>query len=265
MLVSDVRPTRVEQNDVLYRRIGNVSISSVSVDEALLLVTRNIQAEDHLKLAFANSHVVNVATENADFARALQQFLILPDGVGVNLGSRLLHGVPFPANLNGTDFIPRLMGDTQMSLKVGLVGARPGVAERALQRLAVLAPQHRYRVFHHGFFTDEQEPAILASIAADRPDLLLVAFGNPRQELWIAKKIGREHALIAAGVGALFDFLAGEVARAPLWVRQLRLEWVFRLGQEPIRLWRRYVFGNPVFLFRILHQKWRRLPLRFLS
>ncbi|MGL4439738.1 MAG: WecB/TagA/CpsF family glycosyltransferase, partial [Bosea sp. (in: a-proteobacteria)] len=129
-----------------------------------------LQSDQHVKLAFANSHVVNIAAANPGFSDALRQFMVLPDGVGVDLGSRLLCGVPFAANLNGTDFIPRLITSSSAPLKIGLVGAKPGVAERAMARLATIAPQHTYRTFGHGFFTNSEEPALLAELGADRPD-----------------------------------------------------------------------------------------------
>lgn len=250
----------IKNNKASVNQIGQVGISSPTADDALAQLNKIIYSGAHIKLAFANSHVVNVAAADAALADALRTFLVLPDGIGVDLGSRLLYGAPFRANLNGTDFIPRLIAAAPIALKVGLVGGKPGVAERAAQQLSVMNPYHRFRVFSHGYFGAEDEPALLAALAEDRPDLLLVAFGNPRQELWIAGKIGPEHAVVAAGVGALFDFLAGEVARAPLWVRGLRLEWLFRLAQEPSRLWRRYVLGNPAFLLRVLLQKWRGAP-----
>jgi len=94
----------------------------------------------------------------------------------------------------------------------------------------------------------------MEGLKAERPDLLLVAMGNPLQERFIADRLASQHASVAAGVGALFDFLAGEVSRAPKAVRKARLEWAYRLWLEPARLWRRYVVGNPVFLLRMVWQ-----------
>ncbi|MCX7325654.1 MAG: WecB/TagA/CpsF family glycosyltransferase [Hyphomicrobiales bacterium] len=214
----------------------------------------------HLKLAFANSHLVNLALDDSTYAGVLRRFLVLPDGIGVDLGALIMHGRTFPANLNGTDFIPALLRATATPLRVGLVGARPGVAERAVIQLCRLAPQHRFVACSHGFFSPEEEPQLLARLEEGRFDLLLVAFGNPKQELWIAEHLDQRHARVAAGVGALFDFMAREVARAPQWLRWLRLEWLFRLAQEPSRLWRRYMFGNLRFVGHLLMQKWRGTP-----
>ena len=236
-------------------QIGHVRIASLSQAEAVGRLGLHLAKADHLKLAFANSHVVNVAAVDHLYRAALEEFLVLPDGIGVDLGARIIHGVPFRDNLNGTDFIPALLSFMQSSLRVGLYGARPGVADNACATLARHAPHHCYQVFGHGFQDETEEAAMLERLEAERPDLLLVACGNPRQEMWIASKLDGRHCTVAAGVGALFDFLAGEVPRAPLWLRQLKLEWMFRLVNEPRRLWRRYILGNPRFMIRIVRQR----------
>ncbi len=236
-------------------QIGHVRIASLSHGEAVARLGAQFLKGEHLKLAFANSHMVNVAADDVVYRTALDTFLILPDGIGVDLGARILHGAPFRDNLNGTDFIPALLAAAQPSLRIGLFGARDGVAERACAAFSRHAPQHRYKVFGHGFQDSAAEEAMLRTLEADRPDLLLVACGNPKQEMWIAGKLDARHCTVAAGVGALFDFLAGEVPRAPLWLRQARLEWLFRLIYEPRRLWRRYVLGNPRFMLRVLRQR----------
>ena len=236
-------------------QVGHVRIASLSQAEAVARLGMQLAKHEHLKLAFANSHVVNVAARDPGYRVALEEFLVLPDGIGVDLGARILHGVPFCDNLNGTDFVPALLSAMQPSLKVGLYGARPGVADRACLAFARQASHHSYHVFGHGFQDAAEEAAMLERLEAEKPDLLLVAFGNPRQEMWIAGRVDARHCTIAAGVGALFDFMAGEVPRAPLWLRQLKLEWLFRLVNEPRRLWRRYILGNPRFMVRVLRQR----------
>jgi exopolysaccharide biosynthesis WecB/TagA/CpsF family protein len=230
----------------------------MAADEALALLHEGLRKAAHRKLAFCNAHVVNLAASDGRFRKSLEAFLVLPDGVGVDLGSRVLHGAPFPANLNGTDFIPNLITTSPRPLLIGMIGAAPGVAEKAAVVLRCLDSRHQINVVSDGFFDPARKPAILESLAKQPVDILLVAMGNPRQEIWIAENIAPEHAHLAAGVGALFDFLAGEVPRAPEWIRNLRLEWLYRLVIEPRRLWRRYVLGNPAFLVSILRQKWNK-------
>lgn len=237
------------------RDIAGVPVAAMTRDEALALIEHAFDGGDHLHLAYCNANLVNIAARDEGLRERLASFLILPDGIGVDIASRLLYGASFPANLNGTDFTPAILTARKRPLSVMLLGGRPGVAERAAARLRADYPQHRFSVLSHGYFAAQDEPALLARLAHERPDLLLVAFGNPRQEQWIADRIDARHCAVAAGIGALFDFLAGEVARAPESVRTLRLEWVYRLWLEPRRLWRRYVVGNPAFLLRVLRQK----------
>lgn len=234
------------------RDIGGVKIAALTQEDALSLLDAAMARRDHVKLAFCNANLVNLAARDASLRRLLARFLVLSDGIGVDIGSRLLYGESFPANLNGTDFIPALIAAQAQPLKVLLLGGKPGVAERAAARLGQDYGMHRFEVLSHGYFQPEEEPALLARLREARPDLLLVAFGNPLQERWIAEKIDIRHASVVAGVGALLDFLAGEVERAPDAIRQMRLEWLYRLWLEPGRLWRRYVLGNPVFLLRML-------------
>jgi exopolysaccharide biosynthesis WecB/TagA/CpsF family protein len=238
------------------RDVGGVGIAVLTREAALGVLDDAMTHRDHIKLAFCNAHLANLAAQDVELRQALARFLVLSDGIGVDIGSRLLHGASFPANLNGTDFIPALLASQTRPLKVMLLGGRPGVAERAAARLARDHKAHRFEVLSHGYFTPAEEPGLLLRLREARPDLLLVAFGNPLQERWIAEKLDIRHASVAAGVGALFDFLAGEVPRAPRAIRQMRLEWLYRLWLEPGRLWRRYVLGNPVFLLRMLRVKY---------
>ncbi len=195
------------------------------------------------------------------FAEALEDFLVLPDGVGVDMAAKLLYGAPFPANLNGTDFVPAFLQACTRPLTVALLGAKRVNAEAASRKLRQLTPQHRFVVIHDGYFSPAEEPEVVGRIAALRPDILLVAMGVPRQELWIARNIDQRHCTLPVAVGALLDFLSESVPRAPAWMRRLRLEWVFRLMIEPGRLWRRYILGNPLFLWRIMRQKLSGPPL----
>lgn len=96
---------------------------------------------------------------------------------------------------------------------------------------------------------------ILDRLAEAEIDILLVAMGTPLQEKWIEQHINQSHARVVFGVGALFDFVSGTVPRAPVWMRKLRCEWIYRLTREPSRLWRRYIVGIPVFLLHVLRFK----------
>ncbi|ESY82250.1 UDP-N-acetyl-D-mannosaminuronic acid transferase [Mesorhizobium sp. LNHC221B00] len=238
------------------KTILGISVLAIRWDDAIALLNRLISEQRFTKVSFLNAHNANIAYTDPVFAEALDDFLILPDGIGVDLAAKLLYGAPFPDNLNGTDFIPAFLQASTRPLTVGLLGATRVNAEAASVKLAALATQHRFVVIHDGYFSAAQEPEIIGRIARLRPDMLLVAMGVPRQELWIERHIDERHCTLPIAVGALLDFLSGSVPRAPMWMRRLRLEWLFRLAVEPGRLWRRYVVGNPLFLWRVVKQRW---------
>ena len=240
------------------KTILGISVLAIRWNDAISLLNRLVAERRFTKVSFLNAHNANIAYADPVFAEALDDFLILPDGIGVDLAAKLLYGAPFPDNLNGTDFVPAFLQASTAPLTVGLLGATRVNAEAASVKLAALAVQHRFVVIHDGYFSAADEATIVDRIEDLRPDVLLVAMGVPRQELWIARHIDARHCTLPIAVGALLDFLSGAVPRAPLWMRRLRLEWLFRLVVEPGRLWRRYVVGNPLFLLRVVWQKFSR-------
>ncbi len=236
----------------------DVAVANLTEREATGRIIGMLNGHELSRIAFFNAHAANLAASDPAYKEKLRRFLVLPDGIGVDLGAKLISGQAFKANLNGTDFVPLLLQRCRLPLKVALFGSAPGVADKACAVLMSTYPRHRFYVAAHGFTDDAGRDQMLRSLSFSRPDMLLVALGNPRQENFIADHLDSSHAKIAIGVGALFDFLAGEMPRAPLWIRRARIEWMFRLTLEPRRLFGRYVIGNPAFLFRIIRQKLRR-------
>lgn len=238
-----------------WKDILGIPVANIDMAGAVRLLCGFIADRRFTKVGFLNAHNANVARSDDEFAAALRDFLVLADGIGVDIAAKLLYGEAFPDNLNGTDFIPAFLIASKKPLTIGLLGAKRANAEAAAAEFSKLAPQHRFVVVHDGYFGAAEEPQILQRIETLHPDLLLVAMGVPRQEFWISRHITSRHCTLPIAVGALLDFVSGAVPRAPIWMRRLRLEWVFRLLVEPSRLWRRYILGNPVFLARVLVQK----------
>ncbi len=167
----------------------------------------------------------------------------------------MLGAVPRPffrQNLNGTDLVPAFLAAETVPRTLFLLGAKPGIAEAAARNLALLHPQHRVVGVRDGYFAPEETGAVIAAINAASPDILLVALGNPGQEMFIAEHAHRIDARVLMGVGALLDYTAGASLRAPAALRLVRLEWLFRLLREPRRLGRRYTVDIVVFLVAIL-------------
>jgi exopolysaccharide biosynthesis WecB/TagA/CpsF family protein len=228
----------------------------LDIDGALAEVRRLLDGPDPALLAYANAHTLNVATRNQELLRVLRQAdLVLNDGSGLALAARL-RGMAFPANLNGTDFTPKvLLVAADCGASVFLLGGRPGVAEEAAERLRADIPGLKVVGCADGYFTDDGLPALLATIRHSNARLLLVGMGNPRQELWLAEHLADTGAYLGVAVGAFLDFAARRVPRAPRWMRAAGIEWVYRLGREPRRLFRRYVAGNPLFLQRVVREQ----------
>lgn len=200
-------------------------------------------------LAFVNAHALNLAATQPPFAQALlTSDILLRDGSG--LGWLLGRCGQSPGlNMNGTDFVPRLMRACD-GLPTAVLGTRDPHLARGLQQMQQQWMPHSALWGMDGF----QEPsAYLDLLRQRRPSLVLLGMGMPRQEQmaqWLKQHLS--HSCLIVCVGALIDFMAGRTRRAPKVWRRAGLEWLWRLGQEPRRLFARYVIGNPVFIWRSL-------------
>lgn len=212
-------------------------------------------------VAFANTNLLNLAATKPGLRSILKTFTVFNDGVGTDIAAFVLYGRSFPCNMNGTDFVPFYLENTAHAHRIFLVGARPDVARRAAQVLQDrFKPRHEIVGWADGFSDAGDREELLRRIAASGAGLLLVGMGNPKQEVWLADAMAESGCKLAFGVGALLDFTAGAIPRAPLILRRLRLEWAHRLGHEPRRLFKRYVLETPVFLARVLRQRLSRRP-----
>jgi exopolysaccharide biosynthesis WecB/TagA/CpsF family protein len=203
------------------------------------------------RVHFVNAHCVNVMARDAAYGQALASAdMLLPDGAGLEIAFSMT-GQTLIENLNGTDFTPRLLQRAAaQGLSVFFFGGRPGVAEDAARTMQRRVPGLAVAGCRDGFDGAADAEAAIAAINASGADILLVAMGVPRQDTWLARYADRLAPRLCLGVGALLDFLAGRVARAPRLVRRARLEWGWRLAMEPRRMAGRYLIGNVTFLAR---------------
>lgn len=213
------------------------------------LLARLSQPEKPFVLAFANAHAMNSLAVSNDFFEALcAADMVLRDGSGMATLFKWLNIAP-GLNLNGTDLIPELLRRFN-GRRIALFGTQNPYLERAVGVVKrEFAPQSSC-IRENGFLAVADYVALAA---AKRPALIVLGMGMPRQEQ-VAAALRAEldfPCLIVCG-GAIIDFLGGKTPRAPTWMRNLGVEWVFRLGMEPRRLFQRYVIGNPLFLTRAL-------------
>jgi exopolysaccharide biosynthesis WecB/TagA/CpsF family protein len=236
-------------------RIGPLNILRLNTGGALKLLRFAVQSGQPLDIAICNAHTVMTAVDDPASAETLQSMSLLNDGVGINIASMVLRGEPFPENLNGTDLVPAILDKINIPLRVYLLGAREQQVQAAKAHIEATYPVHEVVGVRNGYFDASDVAGICEAVTAAKPDLLLVAMGNPRQERFIIENRHRLGATITIGVGALFDFMSGTVRRAPMPVQAIGLEWLFRLLQEPRRLSKRYMIGIPRFFYQVLRWK----------
>jgi exopolysaccharide biosynthesis WecB/TagA/CpsF family protein len=198
---------------------------------------------------FMNAHCCNVRRRDKEYAQAIGAAdFLLPDGIGIELAAKMTDQ-KLTQNLNGTDFVPALLEHAaRMGKSVYLFGGTPGTADAAANNLINTIPGLWIAGTRDGFAGAADTEAVIADINDCGADIVLVALGVPMQEIWLHKHAHRLDAPLTFAVGALFDFLAGTVVRAPKLVRRAKMEWVWRLAQEPRRLAKRYLAGNFAFL-----------------
>jgi exopolysaccharide biosynthesis WecB/TagA/CpsF family protein len=200
---------------------------------------------------FINVNSVNLTVNDPALKERLNRGdRCFPDGSGMRLAAKHL-GVRICENVNGTDMLPILCAAAQKTKKsIYMLGSKPGVADKAAQKLLQIYPHLNIAGTQDGYFLPVQTNKVISRINQSGADILLVAMGSPVQEEWLEKHAPQLQCNTALAVGGLFDFYSGNIARAPLWMRELGMEWVWRLLQEPKTKFNRYVIGNPYFLIQ---------------
>jgi N-acetylglucosaminyldiphosphoundecaprenol N-acetyl-beta-D-mannosaminyltransferase len=235
-----------------------VPIQNCTTGEALARLARVLLAPTrppHV-VFFVNAHTLNLACSAPEYRRVLcSADEVFGDGTGVRWAARLVRGVRMAGNVNGTDLVPELLRSPPgRSLRYYLLGAQPDAIERAAAHAAKVFPGWALAGHHHGYVEPDASGDVIDAINAAQPELLLVGMGNPKQEAWIAANRGRLRVALVMGTGGLFDYWAGDLDRAPGWMRWLGVEWFHLLRRQP-RKARRYLLGNPLFLGRALVQR----------
>jgi N-acetylglucosaminyldiphosphoundecaprenol N-acetyl-beta-D-mannosaminyltransferase len=244
-----------QQLDIL-----GVPLSLLDEEQLLATVGRAITSDHHWRVLSGNVHSFNLAYGQRwlrDFFNEAE--IVRLDGVGVRVGARIL-GHRTPSRMTWADFAWSLAGFAAMQgYSLFLLGARPGIAQSAGATLTARFPNLQVVGTHHGYFDktpgSPENEAVIAQINAVKPNILIVGFGMPLQERWLMENWDRIEANVALTGGAVFDYVSGELRRAPRWMTDHGLEWLGRLIIEPRRLWKRYLIGNPLFLWRVLKQR----------
>jgi N-acetylglucosaminyldiphosphoundecaprenol N-acetyl-beta-D-mannosaminyltransferase len=254
-------------DEVASVNILGVHVSQVSVKSLVDYISGAISNGSKVRAVYVNVHAINLAQDFTWFSDFLNgSEIAFCDGFGVKWGARLL-GLRLPERLSPPDWIDSLVeACARGRFSIYMLGARPGVAEKVGELLKRKFPDLNIVGFQQGFFEKTAgcmaNEAVVEAINQARPDILLVGLGMPTQERWLLDNWDHINVRAAVTVGALFDYLAGEFTRAPHWMTDHGLEWLARLVAEPRRLWRRYLLGNPRFLYLILRQRLQKISAK---
>jgi N-acetylglucosaminyldiphosphoundecaprenol N-acetyl-beta-D-mannosaminyltransferase len=216
-----------------------VAIDRVDIQGAISRIDAAIREGTPRQVVTVNPEFVIAARRDRRFRRVLNAAdLAVADGIGIVLAARLL-GDRLPERVGGVEVVERLAARAASAgHRLYLLGAQEGVAAEAARRLQLRYPGLAIAGTYAGSPRPREAAAICERIRQARPDVLLVAFGAPAQELWIARNLQRLGVPVAIGVGGAFDYLAGRASRAPVWLQRAGLEWLYRLVRQPWR-WRR--------------------------
>lgn len=225
-----------------------------TMEEALEQIDLLVKSRRNHHAAFINAHCLNIAYRDPEYRNVLKHCsAVFADGIGAKIGAKML-GAKVEENVNGTDMFPLL---AQKPYRIYLFGGSPEVAQKALENARKSGGKAEFVGCADGFFKLKSEDEVLKEINFLKPDIVLVAMGVPKQEMWINAHLQQLPECVAIGVGGLLDFVSERIPRAPQWMRKCNIEWCFRLYQEPFRLFKRYIIGNPLFIFRIIFSKYR--------
>ena len=254
------------ESSVKQVRLFGLEIDALNMKESVDVIAKWLRSDERTCRYVVTpnvDHIVKLETNTAFRAAYNGSALIVADGRPVVMASRML-GRPLPGTVPGSDLVPaifdRFHADAKDELKVFLLGAAPGVAERAKAAMSTKWSHVNVVGTLSPSFGFERNPdeceQICKIVAASGADLLVLGVGAPKQELWVHKYASKLHVKVALCVGATIDFLAGEKPRAPMWMRKCGIEWLHRMGSEPRRLAGRY-FKDAIVFPQLLYREWR--------
>jgi N-acetylglucosaminyldiphosphoundecaprenol N-acetyl-beta-D-mannosaminyltransferase len=252
----------IDRGDLRTRQVLGVPIAAITMSEAIEHVQAAIAARRSLQIGVVNAaKLVNMRRDPDLRADVLACDLVLADGMAVVWASRVLGGA-LPERVAGIDLMFRMLErGNELGYRIFCLGATPEVLAAALAVFRRDYPSVVIAGSHHGYFSPQEEPAVAAQIASSKADILIVGMTSPRKEQFIARWGDSLGVTVCHGVGGSLDVVAGKVQRAPAAWQRLGLEWLYRVKQEPRRLWRRYLVTNTRFVSLVLSE-WFQLKVR---
>jgi N-acetylglucosaminyldiphosphoundecaprenol N-acetyl-beta-D-mannosaminyltransferase len=235
-------------------------IDSLTMDETIELVEQIIHDKTPCQHVVVNAMKFAMMRSDLELKRVINSCdLINADGLPVVWASRLL-GTPLPARVAGVDLFMKLMETAaRKGYRPFFFGARENVLQKTLSVIRIKYPQLDIAGFRHGYFSSEDEEGIAEQIKNSEAHMLFVGISSPLKEKFLNRWMQKMQVPFCMGVGGSFDIVAGITNRAPIWLQNLGLEWLYRIVQEPRRMWKRYARTNPIFIWMVLKAYVRRL------
>jgi N-acetylglucosaminyldiphosphoundecaprenol N-acetyl-beta-D-mannosaminyltransferase len=227
-----------------------ISINYLSVNEFIAKVGRWSKSSEKRKIYYLNVHNLITAFNNLTYLDVLKKAnLIYADGFGPVLILKLINNIK-TERVNAADFIDRFFRSISRKkrIRLFLLGSEEEVVKETAKKISKKYKNIVLAGFCHGFFDSSQDLSVVTALKKAKPNLVLVGMGSPRQEIWIDRNYPKLPSAVYWSVGGLFHLMSGRRARAPLFMRNYSLEWLYRLSQEPRRLFLRYTMENLYFL-----------------
>ncbi|EGO7770278.1 WecB/TagA/CpsF family glycosyltransferase [Enterococcus faecalis] len=234
-----------------------VEFDNLTFDQTVCLVEKNINDKKSTHLLGMNADKINeLDKEDSNYKRiVLNADIINPDGFSVVLASKFLCK-PLPERIAGIDLMQCLIEISALKgYSLYFLGAKETIVNKMVNNIKNRYPSINICGFRNGYFSKNEKYSIVKELMSKKPDIVFVGITSPEKEYLIDFFLNQGINSIFMGVGGSFDVLSGEIKRAPIWMQRMGLEWLFRVIQEPRRLFKRYFFGNSIFVYKVLKEK----------
>lgn len=234
-------------------------VDNLSMKETVAVVDGYIARKKPLHLMGVNADKINTLREDAELKRIVNSCEVInADGISVVWASKVL-GIPLKERVAGIDLMYRLMELAEKKqYSVFFLGAKQNVVTKAVKVVRKLYPGLKVAGFRNGYFSRDEWPQIAEEVKKSRAQIVFVGITSPLKEYLVDYLQNCNLDCVFMGVGGSFDVVSGDIPRAPLWVQDMGLEWLFRVIQEPRRLWKRYLLGNIKFIASVYSEKYRK-------
>ncbi len=249
-----VNPTNYTSKTDNYIKILGTKVNLLSMTQVMQEITLWCQGNDKHYICTADAYMLNLAFEDKKLQDILNNAdIVTPDSSGVMLAAKICK-TPIKYKVSGCELAEQLCKvSADNNLRIFFLGAKEGVALEAAKQMKAKYKKMNVAGYHHGYFTEEETPQIIDLINKSGANVLFVAFGIPKQEIWISENIDKLNVNVAMGIGGTFDVMSGNLQRAPKFYQQTNLEWLYRYFQDPKKSYKLKLL--PKFILNVIKYK----------